>query len=218
MPTFVFDDGVKKVWGVRCLVEKGDVAFVPHTAIFENTDGKNPALWAKDLKSTDFELLCPDGSRAPVNDYKKCKLSGIANQIAITRPESVKDVVRIIQNQQCLHCMDHMDPFKSMDPCKHVPHADAIRVPHQYLTDSHQGRSVTSLYGRTGSQKDIFQMFSSSYGQNLLFSDRTQCLVEFDRMLDRDIMDDYFGKPFHKHLLRDNDCLPKSGRRCGNDL
>ncbi|CAJ0942010.1 unnamed protein product [Ranitomeya imitator] len=161
---------VKKVnmmrWKQLCLVEKGDVAFVPHTAIFENTDGKNTALWAKDLKSTDFELLCPDGSRAPVSDYKKCKISGIANQVTVTRPESVKDVVRITQNQQ-------------------------------------------SLYGQAGSQKDMFQMFSSSYGQNLLFNDRTQCLFEFDRMLDRDIMDDYFSKPF-QHFIRDNDCLPKS--------
>nr|UZF13189.1 saxiphilin [Allobates femoralis] len=152
---------------IRCLVEKGDVTFVPHTAVYENTDGKNPALWAKDLKSTDFELLCPDGSRAPVSDYKRCKLSGIANQITVTRSESLKDVVRIILNQQ-------------------------------------------SLYGRNGFQKDIFQLFSSVHGQNLLFSDRTQCLVEFDRMLDRDIMDDYFGKPFHKTVFRDNDCLPKS--------
>nr|UZF13196.1 saxiphilin [Phyllobates terribilis] len=152
---------------IRCLVEKGDVAFVPHTAVYENTDGKNPALWAKDLKSTDFELLCLDGSRAPVSDYKKCKLSGIVNQVTVTRPESVKDVVRIIHNQE-------------------------------------------SLYGRTGFQKDIFQMFSSSYGENLLFSDRTQCLFEFDRMLDRDIMEDYLGKPFHKYVMRDNECLPKS--------
>nr|UZF13190.1 saxiphilin [Epipedobates tricolor] len=152
---------------IRCLVEKGDVAFVPHTAIFENTDGKNPALWAKDLKSTDFELLCLDGSRAPVSDYKTCKLSGIANQVTVNRPERQADVLRIILNQQ-------------------------------------------SLYGRTGSQKDIFQMFSSSYGQNLLFNDRTQCLFVFDRMLDRDIVDDYIGKAMQRDVLRDNECFPQT--------
>ncbi|KAM4041131.1 saxiphilin-like [Anomaloglossus baeobatrachus] len=152
---------------IRCLVEKGDVAFVPHTAVYENTDGKNPALWAKDLKSTDFELLCPDGSRAPVNDYKKCRLSGIPPQNIVTRSEKLRDIVRITLNQQ-------------------------------------------SLYGRNGFQKDIFQMFSSSHGQNLLFSDRTQCLVEFDRMHDRDVMDDVFGKPLYKALYKENNCLPKS--------
>ncbi|XP_073432663.1 saxiphilin-like [Dendrobates tinctorius] len=151
----------------RCLVEKGDVAFVLHTAVYENTDGKNPELWAKDLKSTDFELLCPDGSRAPVSDYKKCKLLGISPQTIYTRPESLRDVVRITLNQQ-------------------------------------------SLYGWKGFQKDIFQLFSSSHGQNLLFSDRTQCLVEFDRMLDRDIMDDVLSKPLYKLLYKDNNCLPNS--------
>ncbi|XP_077147375.1 saxiphilin-like [Ranitomeya variabilis] len=152
---------------IRCLVEKGDVAFVMSAAIFENTDGKNPAPWAKDLKSTDFELLCLDGSRAPVSDYRKCKLFADYKQIMVSRPESVSDVVRISLNQQ-------------------------------------------SLYGRTGSQKDIFQLFSSSHGKNLLFRDGTQCLVEFDRMLDRDIVDDFFGKPFHKIVFQDNKCLPKS--------
>ncbi|CAJ0934617.1 unnamed protein product [Ranitomeya imitator] len=152
---------------IRCLVEKGDVAFVMSAAIFENTDGKNPAPWAKDLKSTDFELLCLDGSRAPVSDYRKCKLFADYKQIMVSRPESVSDVVRISLNQQ-------------------------------------------SLYGRTGFQKDIFQLFSSSHGKNLLFRDGTQCLVEFDRMLDRDIVDDFFGKPFHKIVFQDNKCLPKS--------
>ncbi|XP_077147356.1 saxiphilin-like isoform X3 [Ranitomeya variabilis] len=152
---------------VRCLVEKGDVAFVLHTAVYENTDGKNTELWAKDLKSTDFELLCPDGSRAPVSDYKKCHLIEIPPQSIFTRPESLRDVVRITLNQQ-------------------------------------------SLYGRKGFQKDIFQLFSSSHGQNLLFSDRTQCLVEFDRMLDRDIMDDVISKPLYKVLYKDNNCLANS--------
>ncbi|XP_040283641.1 uncharacterized protein LOC120997603 isoform X5 [Bufo bufo] len=152
---------------IRCLVEKGDVAFLPHTAVFENTDGNNPALWAKDLKSTDFELLCPDGSRAPVTDYKNCKLLSISSPSVVTREESVSDVVRIVLSQQ-------------------------------------------SLFGRKGFEKDMFQMFSSSNGKNLLFSDGTQCLLEFDRIIGRDIMEDYFGKPFHTAVHRDNQCLPTS--------
>ncbi|XP_044148291.1 thyroglobulin-like isoform X2 [Bufo gargarizans] len=152
---------------IRCLVEKGDVAFLPHTAVIENTDGNNPALWAKDLKSTDFELLCPDGSRAPVTDYKNCKLLSISSPSVVTREESVSDVVRIVLNQQ-------------------------------------------SLFGQKGFEKDIFQMFSSSNGKNLLFSDGTQCLLEFDRIIGRDIMEDYFGKRFHTAVHRDNQCLPTS--------
>ncbi|KAG8580388.1 hypothetical protein GDO81_007277 [Engystomops pustulosus] len=152
---------------IRCLAEKGDVAFVPHTAVFENTDGKNPALWAKDLKSTDFELLCPDGSRAPVSNYKNCKLAGIPPRAVVTRKDSASDVTKIIVNQQ-------------------------------------------SLFGRKGFQKDIFQMFSSSNGQNLLFSDNTQCLIEFDRMIEKDIMEDYFGKTYYTAVHSDNQCFPPS--------
>ncbi|XP_069831749.1 saxiphilin-like [Dendropsophus ebraccatus] len=152
---------------IRCLVEKADVAFVPHMAVFQNTDGKNPAPWAKDLKSADFELLCRDGSRAPVTDYRKCQLTGIAPRTVITRPESLSKVVRTTINQQ-------------------------------------------SLFGRIGFEKDMFQMFSSSIGPNLLFSDGTQCLIEFDRMIEKPIMHDLFGEPYHTAVYKDIQCLPLS--------
>jgi len=35
----------------RCMSENGDIAFVKHTTAFLNTDGNNPADWAKDLSS-----------------------------------------------------------------------------------------------------------------------------------------------------------------------
>ncbi|KAG9494510.1 hypothetical protein GDO78_002040 [Eleutherodactylus coqui] len=152
--------------------QKGDVAFVPHFAVSDNTDGKNPALWAKDLKSSDFELLCPDGSRAPVSDHKKCKLGGASIQTVVCREDRVSDVVRIIQNQQ-------------------------------------------SLYGRKGFQKDIFQIFSSRHGRNILFHDDTQCLVDFDRVKEIDIMYDFFGKEHYDSI---DFCLliPSLIRRLGN--
>ncbi|XP_075125694.1 saxiphilin-like [Leptodactylus fuscus] len=150
---------------IRCLVEKGDVAFVPSTAVTANTDGKNPAPWAKDLKSSDFELLCPDGSRAPVTDEKKCNLLGVPLQAVLTREDSVGKVVRITLNQQ-------------------------------------------SLYGRSGFQKDIFQMFSSSNGHNLLFDDDVQCLIEFDRIHEKPIIEDAMGKRYPEALLIDNQCFP----------
>ncbi|XP_075057685.1 uncharacterized protein LOC142143610 isoform X2 [Mixophyes fleayi] len=147
----------------RCLVEKGDVAFVSHTVVFENTDGKNSAGWAKNLNSNDFDLLCRDGSRASVSEYKNCNLARMPPRAIVTREESVTDVVRIVNNQQ-------------------------------------------SLYGRKGFEKDIFQMFTSQQGQNLLFRDDTQCLIEFDRLLE-DIVLDYFGPNYP----RPNQCTSKSG-------
>ncbi|KAM5165098.1 serotransferrin-B-like [Mantella aurantiaca] len=87
---------------LRCLVEKGDVAFVKHTTVFENTEGRNPATWAKKLKPNDFELLCPDGSRAPVTDYKSCNLAEVPAHAVVTRPDKRSSVVRIITKQQAL--------------------------------------------------------------------------------------------------------------------
>lgn len=39
----------------------GDVAFVKHTTVKENTDGKRREWWARNALNEDYELLCPDG-------------------------------------------------------------------------------------------------------------------------------------------------------------
>lgn len=47
----------------RCLVEGGgDVAFLKHTTVYENTDGKRKEWWARNALNEDFQLLCPDGN------------------------------------------------------------------------------------------------------------------------------------------------------------
>ncbi|KAM5291853.1 inhibitor of carbonic anhydrase-like [Ctenodactylus gundi] len=85
---------------LRCLVEKGDVAFVKHSTVLQNTDGKNPEVWAKDLKEANFELLCLDGTRKPVTEAQSCHLAVVPNHAVVSRKDKADFVRRILFNQQ----------------------------------------------------------------------------------------------------------------------
>ncbi|XP_067394800.1 serotransferrin [Emydura macquarii macquarii] len=87
----------------RCLVEKGDVAFIKHTIVSENTDGHNKADWAKDLRSNDFQLLCLDGKRASPDQYKNCHLALVPAHAVVTRPERAAAVRKMLKKQQELY-------------------------------------------------------------------------------------------------------------------
>ncbi|XP_053683149.1 melanotransferrin isoform X3 [Sabethes cyaneus] len=70
----------------RCLVEGGGhVAFVKHTTVLENTGGKRREWWARNTLPDDFELLCPDGTRAEVNEYMRCNLGKVKANAIVTR-------------------------------------------------------------------------------------------------------------------------------------
>ncbi|XP_036049727.1 inhibitor of carbonic anhydrase [Onychomys torridus] len=85
---------------LRCLVEKGDVAFMKHPTVLQNTDGKNPESWAKGLKQEDFELLCLDGTRKPVTEAHSCHLAQVPNHAVFSRKDKVDFARRILFNQQ----------------------------------------------------------------------------------------------------------------------
>ncbi|XP_050308566.1 transferrin [Anthonomus grandis grandis] len=82
----------------RCLVQGGgDVAFVKHVTVPGNTDGNNPEVWAKDLKSDNYELLCPNDGRAPVSEYAKCNLAHAPPHMVVTsntKSDSLVDEIR----------------------------------------------------------------------------------------------------------------------------
>ncbi|XP_053508160.1 serotransferrin-2 [Ictalurus furcatus] len=83
----------------RCLAEgAGDVAFVKHSTVAENTDGSGPA-WAKAFKSADFKLICPSGS-AEITAHEQCHLAKVPAHAVVTRPEKRDDVVSFLKEQQ----------------------------------------------------------------------------------------------------------------------
>ncbi|XP_071781225.1 serotransferrin-1 [Centroberyx gerrardi] len=84
----------------RCLVEGGgDVAFIKHTIVPENSDGNGP-IWAKDVKSTEYELICPGKGPVAITEYASCNLAKVPAHAVVTRPETRGEVVRILQDQQ----------------------------------------------------------------------------------------------------------------------
>nr|XP_020772130.1 serotransferrin [Odocoileus virginianus texanus] len=84
----------------RCLVEKGDVAFVKHQTVLQNTDGKNDEPWAKNLQKENFELLCKDGSRKSVEEAESCHLARAPNHAVVSRKDKATCVEEILTKQQ----------------------------------------------------------------------------------------------------------------------
>ncbi|XP_076364560.1 LOW QUALITY PROTEIN: transferrin 2-like [Tachypleus tridentatus] len=78
----------------RCLVEGGgEVAFVKHTTIVENTAGRNPQWWSRNVMPDDFELLCRDGSRAGYDEYEECNLGKVSANAIVTSADKPEDII-----------------------------------------------------------------------------------------------------------------------------
>ncbi|XP_067131499.1 transferrin 2 [Centruroides vittatus] len=80
---------------LRCLVEGGgEIAFVKHTTVLENTAGKNREWWARPMMPGDFELLCRDGTRAKQHEYESCNLGKVASNAMVTNRKNPYNVTR----------------------------------------------------------------------------------------------------------------------------
>nr|XP_044992557.1 inhibitor of carbonic anhydrase isoform X2 [Jaculus jaculus] len=68
----------------KCLQDgAGDVSFVRHLTVFENL----PQQADRDQ----YELLCPDNTRGPVDDYERCNLARVPSHAVVARSADGKE-------------------------------------------------------------------------------------------------------------------------------
>ncbi|KAM3960674.1 transferrin 2 [Aphomia sociella] len=81
------EDYYGHVGALRCMVEGGgDVAFVRHSVLAEAAGGRRREWWARDLLPDDLQLLCVDGTRAKMHEYKHCNLGKVPGSVLMGRP------------------------------------------------------------------------------------------------------------------------------------
>ncbi|XP_063076585.1 otolith matrix protein 1 [Engraulis encrasicolus] len=86
---------------LRCVAENlGDVAFVKHTTVFDNMQGRNQESWAMDLELEDLKLLCPDGSEASPFEHRRCHLAVVPGNAVVVRMEDKCRVYKFLERMQ----------------------------------------------------------------------------------------------------------------------
>ncbi|NWX61411.1 TRFE2 protein, partial [Promerops cafer] len=90
----------------RCLVGNpsgrsfGDVAFLEQSNLLQNIEDLGSSGWAKGYTPLDFELLCPDGTRAAVTEWAGCNLGPIPPSTVMTRPVTVTKISDFLRKSQ----------------------------------------------------------------------------------------------------------------------
>lgn len=56
--------------------------------------------WAKGYTAVDFELLCPDGTRAAVTEWAGCNLGPVPPSTVMTRPVTVTKIHDFLMKSQ----------------------------------------------------------------------------------------------------------------------
>ncbi|NXG09618.1 TRFE2 protein, partial [Sakesphorus luctuosus] len=94
------------VGALRCLVGNpsgrsfGDVAFLEHSNLLQNIEDLDSSGWAKGYTALDFELLCPDGTRAAVTEWAACHLGPVPPSTVMTRPVTVTKIYDFLVKSQ----------------------------------------------------------------------------------------------------------------------
>ncbi|KAL6953408.1 ABC transporter, phosphonate, periplasmic substrate-binding protein [Sarracenia purpurea var. burkii] len=79
----------------RCLLEAGEIAFLKHTTVAEMT---SRTLDFVSVSPNDFELLCKDGSRRPIDEYEKCNWGRTPSDAVVVSSVKSSNVTNIYQD------------------------------------------------------------------------------------------------------------------------
>ncbi|XP_015684333.2 melanotransferrin-like [Protobothrops mucrosquamatus] len=105
---------------LRCLLGDpagrsfGDVALLEHYNLLQNIDYLNSSGWATGYALRDFELLCPDGSRAAITAWRTCNLGCVPPSVVVTRPVTVTKVHDFLAKSQESIKNSHFQLFESL--------------------------------------------------------------------------------------------------------
>jgi len=115
----------------RCLVEGGgDVAFVKHTTVMENCDGKRKEWWARNQLTSDFQLLCRDGTRKKATEYRDCYLGKVKGNTLVTNRNQKKSYIdafiNLFKYAQQFYGQKQFDEFSFSMFYSEPPYADLI--------------------------------------------------------------------------------------------
>ncbi|XP_060898900.1 saxiphilin-like [Labrus mixtus] len=94
------------VGALRCLVgdpsgkSYGDVAFLEQHNLHDNILSLSSTGWAEGWTSSDFELLCGDGRRAPLSEWESCNLGVVPPNTVMTRPVLTARVYDFLMKSQ----------------------------------------------------------------------------------------------------------------------
>lgn len=56
----------------------------------DNTDGRNHAIWARNRRSDDYELMCKDGRRLNVDFFDTCHVGEVPGNTIVTTGMFIK--------------------------------------------------------------------------------------------------------------------------------
>ncbi|XP_072017107.1 melanotransferrin-like [Amphiura filiformis] len=106
----------------RCLAEgAGDVAFVKHTTVLDNTDDNTPPEWGLNASSSDYKLLCEDGTtESDVSNYIGCNLATVPSHGVMTSGDKSNSYVQSVETlltdaQKMFGSDQNVNGFKMFD-------------------------------------------------------------------------------------------------------